>query len=44
VSSVLVDLLTDPRAPEVARMRAFGKVAAALAAPMTVAERALRVA
>lgn len=44
VSSVLVDLLTDTEAPEVARMRAFGKVAAALAAPAPVAERALRVA
>jgi hypothetical protein len=44
VSTVLVDLLTDPKAPEVARMRAFGKVAAALAAPVPVAERALRVA
>ncbi len=32
VSSVLVDILSDPSEPEVARLRAFGRVAAALAA------------
>ena len=32
VSSTLVDILADPSEPEVARMRAFGRVAAALAA------------
>ena len=33
VSTVLVDLLVDSTAPEIARMRAFGKVAAVLATP-----------
>jgi hypothetical protein len=32
VSRTLVDVLADPAEPEVARMRAFGHVAAALAA------------
>jgi hypothetical protein len=32
VSPVLVDILADPTEPEVARLRAFGRVAAALAA------------
>jgi hypothetical protein len=31
VSSVAVDILADPREPEVARLRAFGQVAGALA-------------
>jgi hypothetical protein len=33
VSPVLAGILTDPSEPEVARLRAFGRVAAALAAP-----------
>ena len=32
VSSVAVDILADPSEPEVARLRAFGQVASALAA------------
>ncbi len=32
VSRTLVDVLADPAEPEVARMRAFGRVAVALAA------------
>ena len=32
VSRTVVDVLADPAAPEVARMRAFGRVATALAA------------
>jgi hypothetical protein len=32
VSRTLVDVLADPAEPEVARMRAFGQVASALAA------------
>ncbi len=32
MSSVAVDILADPSEPEVARLRAFGQVAAALAA------------
>ncbi len=33
VSSVLVDVLADPAQPDVARQRAFGRVASALQAP-----------
>jgi hypothetical protein len=32
ISAVLVDILADPSEPEVARHRAFGRIAAALAA------------
>jgi hypothetical protein len=32
VSSVLIEILADPTQPEIARLRAFGRVAAALAA------------
>ena len=35
VSRTVVDVLADPAEPEVARMRAFGRVAAALAAGST---------
>ena len=38
VSPVLVGILADPREPEVARLRAFGRVAAALSSPpLTIA-------
>jgi len=33
VSSVLVDILADPGQPDVARLRAFGRLAAALQLP-----------
>jgi hypothetical protein len=33
VSPVVVGILADPSAPEVARLRAFGQIATALAAP-----------
>jgi hypothetical protein len=39
VSPVLIDVLRDPSAPEVARLRAFGRIAAALAAaPLATGE------
>jgi hypothetical protein len=36
---VLVDVLADPRQPDVARMRAFGRVASMLAVPATASDR-----
>jgi hypothetical protein len=38
VSRILVDVLADPTEPEVARMRAFGRIAAALAASPTTTD------
>ena len=35
LSAVLVDVLADPGQPEVARLRAFGRIAAALDAVVT---------
>jgi hypothetical protein len=35
VSPVFVDVLADPQQPEVARLRAFGRIARLLAGPVT---------